>query len=856
MRFYRALLRLYPTSFRTDYGAMLCAAFEERMRGRSALIMLFAALADVVPNAVAVHLDILSQDVRFTARALRRAPGFAFTAILVVALGVGANTAAFSLADFVLLRPLPFPQPDRLVKLWSTTPGYNQVELSPANLRDWKAMTKSFSGIGAYFNNAANLVGGGEPRRIETARVTPELMPLMGVPAAVGRIIAPEGGNSGATAVISHGLWQSHFGGDRNILGRTMRLDGTPHTIIGVMPPAYRFPSRKVDVWTPLILAGDDFSERNNNYLDVVARLRPGVSVEQAQAELDRVAALLQRQYPDENRDVGAGVFLLKTQLAQRTRLLVLSLCGAALCILLLACANLASLLLARGLNRTRELAVRTALGAGRERLVRQLITESLGLSLIGGAIGVGLAAAGTPLLARLVPNTLPIGSVPSIDLRVLASASVLIVLTGLASGVAPALRGGKAGPLDALRNDARAGGGRRQRARSVLVVIEVTASIVLLVSSGLLMRAIWRIHAVQPGFRAEGVMTMRTALPFPKYGPTGLRERYYARILEDVRALPGVEMAAFISGLPMVMRGGIWPVTEKVANARTADQSNSASLRFATPGLFATLGIPLQRGRDISESDTRERPFVAVVSQSFAERQWPGQDPIGKRFGFALSDRTVVGVVGDIRVRGLEQSSEPQVYVPSGQVDDESLIGYVPKDLVIRTSIPADRWLPAVRRIIASADPDQPVSEVRPLSEILADDTAPRRVQLRLLMILSTLALVIAGVGIHGLLSFAVAQRTQELGVRKALGAQSGTLVGMVLREGLALALVGTFAGVAIAIVIGRAMSALLFGLSPADPQTILAAVGLGLLTAVAGCLRPALRAARIDPMTALREA
>jgi predicted permease len=534
--------------------------------------------------------------------------------------------------------------------------------------------------------------------------------------------------------------------------------------------------------------------------------------------------------------------------------LLVLSLCGAALCILLLACANLASLLLARGLNRTRELAVRTALGAGRERLVRQLITESLGLSLIGGAIGVGIAAAGAPLLARLVPNTLPIGAVPAIDLRVLAFATVLIVLTGLASGVAPAWSGGKTGPLDALRNDARAGGGRRQRARSILVIIEVTASIVLLVCSGLLMRAIWRIHSVEPGFRSDGVLTLRTALPFPKYLTTASRERFYSRVLEDVRALPGVQNASYVSGLPMVMRGGVWPVVIK--GEEQNEQSKSASLRYARSQFFATLGIPLHRGRDISDGDTRERPFVAVVSESFVQRHWPGQDAIGRRFEFALSERTVVGVVGDVRVRGLERTSEPQVYIPSGQVDDGSISGYVPKDLVIRASIPVERILPAVRRIIASADPEQPISDVRPLAEILAEDTAPRRVQLRLLMILSTLALLIAGVGIHGLLSFAVAQRTQELGVRKALGAQSGTLIKMVLREGLGLALFGAVAGVAIALIVGRGMSGLLFGLSPSDPQTILVAVALGLLTAFIGCLRPALRAARIDPMTALREA
>ena len=461
MRFYHALLWLYPTSFRTEYGEELCTAFAERMRERSALTRFFAALADVVPNAIAVHLDILGQDLRFTARALRRSPGFAFTAILVVALGVGANTAAFSLADFVLLRPLPFAEPDRLVRLWLTTPGYTS-EFSPANLRDYASMARSFTGMGAYFNNAANLTGGPEPRRIATARVTPELMPLMGVPAVLGRVIAQEARDPGSVAVISHGLWRSHFGGDRNVVGHTLRLDGTPYTVIGVMPPTFRFPSREVDVWTPLRFTGDDFQDRNDNYLDVVARLRPGITLQQARAELDRIAALLQRQYPEENRNVGAAAQLLKAQVARSSRLLVLSLCGASLCILLLACANLASLLLARGLNRTRELAVRTALGAGRERLVRQLITESLGLSLIGGAIGVGIAAAGAPLLARLVPSSLPIGSVPSIDFRVLAFATVLIVLTGLASGVAPALRGGKTGPLEALRNDARAGGGRR----------------------------------------------------------------------------------------------------------------------------------------------------------------------------------------------------------------------------------------------------------------------------------------------------------------------------------------------------------------------------------------------------------
>lgn len=856
--FYRALLRLYPTGFRAEYGHELCAIFAERVRESSGplapLTLIVAAITDVVPNSLAVHLDILRQDLRYAARALRRAPGFAITAILVVALGVGANTAAFSLADFVLLRPLPFPESDRLVKLWQRTPGFNQVEVSPANYRDWKAMATSFSGMGAYARRAVNLVGEGDPRRLQAARVTPELLPLIGVPAFLGRVITPANSAARATVVLSHQLWQSHYGGDRNVIGRTVRLDGMPHTVIGVMPPTFHFPSREIELWAPLLLTGDDFVDRNDNYLEVVARLAPGATLEGALAELGTIAVRLERQYPKENREMGATMHRLRDQLPARSRLLVLALCGASLCILLLACANLASLLLTRGASRTRELAVRTALGAGRERLVRQLITESLTLAVIGGLVGIAVAVAAVPLLAQLVPSALPIGEAPAVDLRVLAFAAVLIGMTGLGFGIAPASQAGKSGGLEALREGGRTGGGRRQRMRSALVVVEITGSIVLLVSSGLLMRTVWRIQAVETGFRAEGVMTLRTALPLPKYSATADRERFYGRVLEEVRALAGVESAAYATGLPMAMTGGIWPVEIGGSNL-LRDQSNAASLRYVTPGYFSTLGIPLRRGRDIRESDTGDSPYVAVVSESFAQRHWPDQDPIGRRFGFVFNERTVVGVVGDVRVRGLERTSEPQVYLPSGQVPDNSIIGYIPQDLVIRSSLPAERWLPAVRRIIASADREQPISNIRPLSEIVAADTAPRRVQLRLLAILSAVALLIAGVGIHGLLSFAVSQRTQELGVRRALGAQAGAIVGMVLREGLRLALAGALIGVAVALLVGRGMSALLFGVAPSDPQTILAAVALCLLTAVIGCLRPALRAARIDPMAALRE-
>ncbi|MFP5245767.1 MAG: ABC transporter permease, partial [Thermoanaerobaculia bacterium] len=810
-------------------------------RGVPALRAILAAIADVVPNAIAAHFDVLRQDLTYAARTFRRLPGFTLTAIAVVALGVGANTAAFSLVDYVLLRPLPFPDAERIVKLWQSSDAYSYNEASPADYRDWKAMSRTLRGMGAYTNRGVNLVGQGTPLRLQSARVTPDLLPLVGVPAQVGSVITPANSGAGtATVVLSHTLWRDHFGGDPAVIGRTVRLDGAVHTIVGVMPRDFLFPNRKVDLWTPLLFAPQDYEDRNDYYLEVLGRLAPGVTLEKAQAELKTIAARLEAQYPDTNRDSGVLVQRLRDQVGRSSRVLVLALSGAALCILLLACANLATLLLARGAARSRELAIRTALGAGRDRLVRQLITESLLLALFGGIAGIFLARAGLPLLAALVPPSLPIHETPTIDLRILGYAAVLIGLTGLAFGVLPALR--------------QAQSTAKQRVRSALVVVEITGSIVLLISCGLLMRAILRIHAIDAGFRVEHATTMRTALPLPKYATVAARERFYRRVLHDIRALPGIESAGYVTGLPMEMTGGIWPVVSGGTNSQRT-QDNSASLRFVTPGYFAAMGIPLRAGRDIAEGDTFDRPHVAVVSESFARRQWPGQEPLGRSFGFALSERTVVGVVGDVRTRGLERSSEPQVYLSSAQVEDNSIVGYVPQILVVRTKLPLEQWLPAARRIISAADPEQPVSHVRPLSEIVQGDTAPRRVQLRLLAILSVIALLIGGVGIHGLLSFAVSQRTRELGIRRALGAQAASIVTMVMKEGLRLAIIGTITGVLVALFVGRSMSALLFGVPPDDPQTIAIAVALCLLTAIVGCARPAWRASRVDPMTALRE-
>jgi putative ABC transport system permease protein len=858
MRLYRLLLHLYPASFRQEYGEEMCRILENRRRdaGGLAFLSLLAACWEILPSAFLVHGNLLRQDLRYMVRTLRRAPGFALTAIPVIALGIGATTAAFSVADFVLLRPLPFPQPERLVHVWQSLPGYPHLEPSAANYRDWKRLSRSFKAIGALQAISLNLVGPAGPERLEGAAVSADLFPLLGVRPLLGRLFTASEDQDGAagTVLLSYPLWQRAFGGDRAVLGRRLLLDGAPYLVVGVMPPDFSFPRRQALLWTPIRFSADDYSDRTNYSLEVVARLKRGVSLDQAQAEMTVVAAQLERQYPKENKDSHAAVQRLRDSLSEQSRLLLLALCGAALCVLLIACANLANLLLARALARQQELDVRAALGAGRERLVRQLVTESLALAFAGGALGILVAGIALPLLARLVPVTLPLAQAPAIDLRVLLFAAFLTTLTGIGFGTLPALRASRDADLGGLRQGVRAGGGQRERLRSFMVIAEVTVAVVLLVSSGLLLRALVRIQATDPGFRPGGVLTLRTTLPTPKYSSTARRAEYYGRVLSEVRALPGVTNAGFTSFLPMVMRGGIWPVSlEGEPEDRGAE--HSASLRYVTPGFFATLGVPLHQGRDVSDSDTVDRQFVAVVSASFVRRFWPEGNPIGRHFQFAFHERTVVGVVGDIRVRGLERPSEPQVYIPYRQVPDGMLSFFAPKDLVVRASVEPATLLPAIRRIVRAVDPEQPISDVRTLTEIVADETASRAVQVRVLGAFAAIAFLLAGIGIYGLLSFAVSQRSHEIGVRMALGARGGEVLALILRQGAVLAMAGVIPGVALAYAAGRAMGSLLAGLDPGDAATYLAAVALALLMTLFGSLLPALRAVRVDPIRVIRK-
>jgi predicted permease len=725
-------------------------------------------------------------------------------------------------------------------------------QLSPANYRDFRNMSSSFEAMGAFAGDAVNLVGGGEPRRLAIAPVTSEVLPLLGVRPVRGRVFESGSDEDRSAAVISYGLWQSQFGGDPGIVGRKVNLNGAPYTIIGVMPRAFYFPSRDVQLWTLLTFSEEDFADRANSYIEGVGRLERGVTFEQARTELSMLADRLGRQYPETNAETGVSFYRMRDNMSPRFRLMLLSLGGASLCLLLLTCANLANLLLARAAAQERELAVRAALGAGRDRLVRQLITQSVVLALLGGGAGLVLAVITVPLFSSLVPATLPLATRPDLDLRVLGVAALFTGVTALGFGVVPALRAGSAG-FDALREGHRAGG-RKQHIRAVLVTVEVAVSVALLVASGLLIRAVWRVQSVDPGFVTHNVLTIKTALPRPKYDSPVRRTGYYEQVLTRVRALPGVQSAAFTSGLPLVVTGLITDVDIPGRDAQSARTGGGVSHRWITPQYFRTMGIPLHRGRDVEDADTTDRAWVAVVSVSFVERYWPGQDPIGKTFGHRGRTRTIVGVVGDIKVRGLERTSEPQMYLPAQQIAEALPANFDPKDLVIRHSGRGDALVPAVREIVRAADPDQPLSDVRTLDEVLAGDTASRRAQLQVLGVLAAVAVLLSGVGIYGLLAYTVSQRSREIGVRLALGAHPARVGRMILIEGMRLALMGIVPGVLCAYAAGRWMSSLLFGVAPGDPATFATAVGLALVMAIAGSAVPALRAVRVTPMSVLR--
>jgi predicted permease len=856
-RFYRLLLRLYPRSYRAEYASELERTFAESNEGRGAPALAFAALADVVPNALAVHWRLLLEDLRYTARSLNRARGFAIAMVLVTALGVGANAATFSVADFVLIRPLAFPKSDELVRVCEGTRariGWGCMnQMSPAVYRDVLTSATSFRALGVYTTTSFNLVGSDEPVRVAAAATTPNVLALLGITPIVGRAFDTlDLAIDAQSVVIGYGLWQSQFGGDPRIVGRKISLDGSPRVVIGVMPAHFIFPSEDTQVWVTQTFAASDYEDRGNTYLDGIGRLASGVKFETARAELLRIGTRLERDHPADHPDMGFSFFRLRDQLSPTSRLTIVVLCGASLCMLLLTCANLANLSLARAAGRGREMAVLTALGAGRERLVRQMLTESIVLALVGGIAGGLFAAFTLPLLTQLVPSSLPIATAPKIDLRVFAFAASFATLTGLGFGVIPAMRASRPKNFLALREGSR-GTGRRQRLRGMLVSLEVAMSVALLVSSGLLLRAMQRVSAVETGFDSKGVIAANTQLPSPRYDSSQARAAFYRRVLTDVRSIPGVQSAGYTSGLPFLLTGGISTVLLP-GEVDRHDGNQNASYRLVSSGYLESLQIPLREGRLVSETDTREQPRVAVISQSFATRHWPGRSALGMTFSTRGQSHTVVGVVGDVRVRGLERQSEPQLYVPFDQAPANIGPLYIPKVIVVRSNLADASVAATVRRIVQQADPQQPVSNVQLLSTIVANQTGTRSAQVRILGALAALAIVLAGVGIYGLLAYTVAQRDREIGVRLALGAKPSAIAAMILGEGVRLSVFGVVPGIVIAWAAGRAMSSLLFGVPPQDPLVLTMASVLCVTMTLLACALPAVRAARISPLAAMR--
>src|SRR5262245_22517196 len=801
MLFYRLLLRLYPAWFRAEYEEEMCAVFVQRMRQERAIAVWASVFFEIFPNAVAVHADALRQDLRWTLRVLRQSPGFTVTAVVAIALGVGANTAAFALLDHALLRPLPFADPDRLVTLHDTQlkQGVARNLTSPPNFLDWRTMSRSFDALGAYVAApiAVNLSGRGEPVRLDSTSISPEIFSVLGVKPVVGRVFSSDDERVDGPNILlmSHSVASSLFGSAESAVGNTVNLDNVTHTIVGVMPAAFAFPSRDIQLWRPLRFTPALLANRSNHILYGVARLNPRVSLAEARAEMNGIAIQLQRAYPKDNTDTGIGVIKLRDTVSPQSRLMVMVVFGAAVCLLLIACMNLANLFWVRVLVRKHEIAIRLAIGAARERLVRQFLTESLAIGLAGGVLGLIIAVAALPSLSVLVPTSLPIPDEPQVDWRIFLFATLVTLATSIAFGVGPAYWSGREVDANSLR--LRAGrSGRMGRLREVLVIGEIGGTVVLLIAAGLLVKALWNVQAIDPGFRTEGVLMLRTALPSPKYNPTAARRAFYSRVLDQVRALPGVSSAAYVSYHPMEFFSG----RTAVGVPGVIDdplKAPRAVRHYITPGFFSTLGIPLRLGREIDARDVEDSPQVAVLSESLARRLWPAEDPIGRTI-FADGKRTVVGVVADIASRQLEDSTAAQIYFPAEQMTIASY--YWPKDLLIRSSGNAMALAPSIRRIIHDVEPELAISDVQLLQDVVSAQTAPRRVQLRVLGTFTILAFLLAAIGIHGLLSFAVSARTQEVGVRMALGADRRSILVMFLRQGILLAFGGIVAAVPVA--------------------------------------------------------
>ncbi len=808
-------------------------------------------------------MSALVQDLRYGLRILLKRPGFTIIALVTLALGIGANTAVFSVVNAVLLRPLPFPQSERLVYVWESLRSDPSVtdSMSPYDFTELHEHNQSFDAYFAYRNTSNALTGEGMPESLNVVEASADFGRTMGIPAALGRIFTADEDQPGRNrvAVISDGLWKRRFGASAQVIGQSIQLNGEPCTVIGVMPASFNFPSPEVELWKPMAIDLSKYT-RGSAFLQSVARLKDGVTVEQAQADVQAIAARLEQQYPNSNRDVSFKPVLLRTQLVGEIEKPLMILFGAVVLVLLIACVNVANLVLGRATARWKEIALRSALGASRWSLVRMLLTESVLLAVMGGAAGLLLAAYGIDALTKINPDAIPSRHQVTMDGFVIVFTFAMSLVTGVLFGLVPAWQATGTNLNRALREDSRSatGTGRLRLIRSGLVVAEVGLSLVLLAGAGLLLQSFWKLLHVNPGFRPENVATCQVTLPRVKYPEFQQRTDFYRRVLDDLRALPGVESAAAVTAVPF---GGSRGQSSFSIDAHpTPPDSNGpiADRHQASPGYFQTVGIPLIKGRDFSDADDPAHPGVVIINETAARQFWPDQDPIGQRITIGLPDeiklygklvsREIIGVVGNVKHERLNEPFQPEIYLPVWQLPAEGMA------LVVRGQARAESLINGMRDAVQSVDKDQPIRRARLLDSTIARSVAPQRFVTMLLMLFAGIALLLAGVGIYGVMSHTVAQRTHEIGIRMALGASSSDVLRLVVGQGMLLAVSGLGVGLVAALALTRLMKSLLFNISASDPITFAAIAVLLGIVALAACYLPARRAARVDPMVALR--
>jgi putative ABC transport system permease protein len=811
------------------------------------------------PTKSSLVADLL-HDLRYAARLQRKNPGFTVVAVIALALGIGANTALFSVVNTVLLRPLPYKDPERLVMVWedASRQGYPRDTPAAANFVDWRDQNQVFEGMAAMYDTSFNLTGTGDPERLEGRSVSASLFPLLGVEPQIGRVFTAAEDQPGAQRVVllSYALWQQRFGGDPGIVGRSLTLNGEGYVVVGVMPARFQFPSSDDQAWVPIAFTQEEAANRGRHYLQVVARLKPGVSLGQAQSEMNTIGSRLQQQYPQFNTDVGVAVQPLHEHLVGDIKPALLILLGAVGLVLLIACANVANLLLARAAARQKEIAVRVALGARRWRLIRQFLTESLLLSTLGGLVGLVIAYGGLIVLKAFIPENISQAREISMDLKVLGFTFLVSVTTGLIFGLAPAIQAARFNQIETLKEGGRdaATGGSGKRLRSVLVTAEVAISLVLLIGAGLLINSFLRLRNVDPGFRADNLLTMKIVLPESKYEEMERRSAFYTDLIQRVQSLAGVRSAAVTTNLPLYRHGNSIGIGIEGQPAPPPGQERIIVTRIVSPGYFNTMGIPLVRGRQLSEQDTDTTPNVVVISETMARRYWPGEEAIGKRIAVGRIRKPedwiqVIGVVKDVRQFELTAESKPQMYLTYRQAGF-----FDAQDLVVKTDVDPASLAATVRKAVWEIDKDQPVSNIRTMEEILADSIARQRFSMLLLAIFAAVALVLAGVGIYGVMSYSVAQRTHEIGIRMALGAQTGAMLKLAVGYGMKLVLAGLVIGLIAAFALTRVMATLLFGVTATDPATFTLISLLLIAVAALASYVPARRATKVNPIIALR--